>query len=200
MNTLNFILTFLTVITAIGGYIPILLDLLKDKKPMNPTSWVLWTFIDILILISIFQCKGDMTLIVTYTVFTVGIAYITVTRNRVQISWFDVFIGILVVIGGVIMKMEILEKEINIILSSSLCVTAGIPYTLFLLKNKTGVRVKITGILFFLSSLFSFITNIVNHQNYVFSVMIGLYWVILLVIIFLKKKDKPLYPYNLYCA
>lgn len=188
-SMITFLATFFMILTAVGAYIPIMIDL-KNKKPMNPTSWWLWLFIDILILISLIQLKANIQLIAIYIAFTAIIAIWSIRLNKPEFSLSEVFISICVIVGGIIMKINLLDSNENVILTSSLAVIAGIPYGIFLASsNKVTKGSQVSALLFCLSAMMGLSLNLLNKENCTFSVFIAFYWFVI-VLLTIGKSSK----------
>lgn len=181
------------IIASITGAYGIWLWQIFDKKATSKpssSSLLLWSIIDIIMLVNTIRAKNDLTLILSYTIATVALTAIVLVKG--QFKWDkkqDTFVAI---VAAICLIISYLTSPIVGVICGALSISvAGIPNMMILYKAKINTLSSLN-IFFFMSGpmvTISFL-NSFELKEIIYPGIAMLYWCISFLVYLLPEKEE----------
>lgn len=186
MNT-QVILIIASIIGAYGIWFWQVLDKNSKEKPSS-SSLLLWSIIDIIMLVNTIRAKNDLTLILWYAIATVALTMLVFFKG--EFKWDkrnDTFVA---VIAAICLVISYLTSPLIGVISGALSISAaGIPNIIALRSAKIN-KLSSWSIFFFIAGPAVTLLFLKNFElkDVVYPAIALSYWIISLIIYILPKK------------
>lgn len=161
----------------------------NTKSKPSPSSLLLWSIIDIIMLVNTVRAKNDYTLILSYAVATVLLTLIVFLKG--EFNWDkrkDTFVAF---VAAICLIVSYLTSPLIGVISGALSISiAGIPNAIGLRKAKIN-GLSLLNIIFFISGPVVTLLFLKSYElkEVVYPVIAITYWIISLLIYLFSKKE-----------
>ncbi len=176
MDTLLF--TIASAVIAAIGYLVIIFGVLCRNDKLNFATWMLWTVLDVIVLVNTIKAGADATLVWVFSLGSGCTAIILLCKK--QIAWGKVETFIAALVGICIVLNLCYDATAGIIFGTVATVAAGIPNALTLYRVMPNIRITVSVLCMFAASALIFCSTLdsENAADMIFPGGCTLYWLI----------------------
>lgn len=184
---MNIFVKTLVTILGLSAYIPMIWNILQNKIRSSFCTWILWTALNVVVLISLISQGAPYLIAVVYTIGTLFIALLVLIKKQFTWEITDTIVTLLIAVSILVLIFG--NPYIATITGSIASFLAGIPEIIKIIKNPKNAS-RMTALLFIGANVLVIVfTKEKSFINIVYPGVWALYWFFIITLSLRKVRS-----------